>query len=141
MGRKVLTFVRTGNEESLKLQAMKIQEYCEINGYTIADAVHVVGNCALGQQLLKAALGNMREKGIEAVITITPNHIGRSIVEMQEMQEAFQEAGIVWESMDGAHRCLSLIGGLIASMENELPEDNEPEDLTPMFATDGMSMT
>lgn len=141
MGRKVLTFVRTGNEESMKLQALKIQEYCEVNGYTIADAVHVVGNCALGQQLLKVALGNMREKGIEAVITITPNHIGRSIVEMHKMEKAFQEAGVVWESMDGAHRSFCLIGGLIASMENELLEDNEPEDLTPRFVTDGMSMT
>jgi len=109
MSKTVATYIRTGNDTFLKGQAMRIQEYCEGKGYTIADSVNVVGDRNLGFQMLMKMLIGAKEKGIETVVMDSTNRIAGSVVEMLEVQRAVEEAGVNIETLDGSHELTEVL--------------------------------
>ena len=109
MSKTMATYIRTGNDTFLRGQAMRIREYCEEKGYTIADSVDVVGDRNLGFQMLVKMLDGAKEKGIETVVMDSTNRIAGSVVEMLEVQRTVEEAGVTIETLDGSHELTGVL--------------------------------
>lgn len=109
--KKVATYVRVSNhshsEEALYRQKAKVGEYCKAQGYVVEDAVDVVGNRKMGHHMLKKLIDSAKEKGIDRIVMASTNRIVGSIDELNDIQEAFTEAGISIETLDGSHQAES----------------------------------
>ena len=136
MGKTVATYIRTANDTFLKGQAMRIREYCEDKGYTIADSVNVVGDRNLGFQMLMKMLDSAKEKGISTVVMDSTNRIAGSVVEMTEVQRAIQKAGISIETLDGSHEMVGLLGLFGAADETDSDTAELEEDTEQVFGYD-----
>lgn len=134
MSKKVATFFRVGNTENaetfLKGQAMQVQEYCEKNGYDVVDSAQVVGDRKLGQSMLLKMLDRAGEKGFDTVVMYSSNPIARSIMEMQENQQAMDKVGVSLETVDGSHLCISSMEAFAAAAEAMQAESDELFDDT-----------
>lgn len=121
MGKTVATFIRVGNnmdsEVFLKEQAMRVQEYCELKGYTIADSVHVIGDRKIGQKLFLDLLASAKDKGIETVVMSSANRVIRSMMEAPAIQAALETSGITLETMDCSEKMLAYADAFIKNVE------------------------
>ena len=129
MSKRVATFSRVGNAENgetlLRSQEMMIQEYCEKNGYTIVDSVRVIGDRKLGQNMLRKMLDGADEKGFDAVVMYSTNPVARTISEMLDSQQAMDQAGVSFETVDGSHLCISTTAAVVEAVEAMLAEEDD----------------
>ena len=118
--RKAAIYARVGRTENaamfLQAQKLKLQEYCETNGYTVVNSVMATGNRRDCQHQFLEMLTEAKKNGIETVVMESMNCIARSFVEAQEIQQVINDAGLLLETVDGSHRYINEMGELVMSM-------------------------
>lgn len=141
--KKAATYVRVSNhpyaQESLSKQKEKISEYCKANGYQVEDTVGVIGDRKTGYPMLMDLLSSAKEKGIDTIVMASANRIVGSIDELNDINQAFFEAGVDFVTMDGSHNAVStkdLIATFLARAGDEVESDLSEEDTELVFGYD-----
>lgn len=130
---KVVTYVRvsahSNSENAARNQTKKVNDFCEANGYEVSDATTVIGDRKLAFPMLMDLLKTAKEKGIHKVVMASTSRVVGTVDEIEKVQKAFEESGVVIETLDGSYvdgiNAKLLVAESLAHMEQEMDEDQE----------------
>lgn len=138
--KKVATYVRVSNhsnaENAVRNQSMRVKDFCESKGYSVEESAAVIGDRKMAYVQLKRLLNSAKEKGIDTIVMASVNRIAGSVDEMTEIAEAFKEAGVSIEAIDGSHEAsynpTMLVADFLAKAgaqaEEEMMEEDQNDD-------------
>lgn len=131
--KKVVAYARSSNhsnaETALKEQMMRVQEYCEVKGYSVIDKVAVIGDRKIGFNMLQEALKFAEENGAQSVVMDTTKRLFAKPSELEPVRKLFDETGVEIETLDRSHdvlaNAITLDFIMNIGLMNESEEENE----------------
>ncbi len=127
---KVAIYVResnhTGAQEAACRQEKKINDFCAAKGYSVCDSASVIGDRETSFPMLMELLKSAKEKGATKIVIASTNRVLGKVDEIQMVNEAFDESGLILETIDGSHDALrtpDLITRTLAAIDEEDEDD------------------
>ena len=128
--KKVAIYVRESNhagaQEAACRQEQKLNEFCAEKGYSVCDSASVIGDRKTSLPVLMELLKSAKGKGAEKIVMFSTNRVVGTVNEIDAVNAAIDESGLVLETIDGSHdamRTPDLITRTLAGLAEE-DEDN-----------------